>query len=359
MNGRKLYNKVCSLGAEAAVLFDEISMQYLSGFFSTDGFVLVDRDETALVIDSRYYEAASRLKDAGELPEDVGIYLLERSLTGMLAELVGEKKITSLCFDSDRVTVSRSESLHEYFPSVRLIGKPDLCGEFRRVKSEKEIEYIRAAQQITDTAFSHILGFIRPGVTERQVAAELEYAMRREGADGFAFETIAVSGLNSSLPHGVPSDAVLTENSFLTMDFGARYKGYCSDMTRTVVLGKASDEMRRIYGTVLEAQRLGIEAARPGVTGAEVDSAARSYIDSQGYAGRFGHSLGHSLGLEIHENPRFSSRSDDVFVPGNVMTVEPGIYIPGFGGCRIEDMVLITETGCIDLTSSPKELIEL
>lgn len=359
MNGRKVYNKISALGAQAALFFDEVNMHYISGFFSTDGFLLVTDEETALVIDSRYYEAADRAKKDGLLFDDVNLYLLDKSSFRILGEMLEKKGITTVCFDSDRTTVSRAKSLADFFPSVKFEGVSDICGEFRRVKTVREVENIRAAQKITDAAFAHVLNFIRVGVTEKEVAAELEYAMRRNGADGFAFETIAVSGKNSSLPHGVPSDELLTENSFLTMDFGARYNGYCSDMTRTVVLGKADDKIRDIYETVLEAQKRGIAAARAGVDGASVDAAARDYINSRGYEGKFGHSLGHSLGLEIHESPRFSSRSTDIFVPGNIMTVEPGIYIEGFGGCRIEDMVLITEDGCENLTNSPKELIEL
>lgn len=359
MNGRKVYEKISALGYGAALFFDEVNMHYISGFFSTDGFLLVDKEETALVIDSRYYEAASRAKAERLLFDDVNLYLLDKSSFRILGEMLEKKEITNVCFDSSRTTVAREKSLCEFFPSVKFEGINDICGEFRRVKTAREVENIRAAQRITDKAFLHVLDFIRPGVTEKEVAAELEYAMRKNGADGFAFETIAVSGKNSSLPHGVPSDTVLTENAFLTMDFGARYNGYCSDMTRTVVLGKADEKTKHIYETVLEAQKRGIAAAKAGVDGASVDAAARDYINSCGYEGKFGHSLGHSLGMEIHESPRFSSRSTDIFVPGNIMTVEPGIYIEGFGGCRIEDMVLITETGCENLTNSPKELIEL
>ncbi len=359
MNGRKVYNKISSLGYQAAVFFDEVNMYYISGFFSTDGFLLVTENETALVIDSRYYEAAARAKKDGSIFDDVKLYLLDKSTFHILGEMLDKNGITKVCFDSTRTTVARSKALTEFYSSVGFEGVDDICGEFRRVKTEREVENIRAAQRITDKAFQQVLNFIRVGVTEKEVAAELEYAMRKNGAEGFAFETIAVSGVNSSLPHGVPSDMPLTENAFITMDFGARYNGYCSDMTRTVVLGKADDKTKHIYETVLQAQKLGIAAAKAGVDGASVDAAARDYINAQGYEGKFGHSLGHSLGLEIHESPRFSTRSTDIFVPGNIMTVEPGIYIEGFGGCRIEDMVLITENGCENLTNSPKQLIEL
>ena len=191
------------------------------------------------------------------------------------------------------------------------------------------------------------------------VAAELEYFMKKKGAQCPAFETIAVSGKKSSMPHGVPESIVLTENSFLTMDFGAKYNGYCSDMTRTVVLGKADDEMKRVYNTVLEAQLAGIAAAHGGALGKDVDKAARDIIDNAGYKGLFGHSLGHSLGIEIHENPRFAPKFDKECPVQSIITVEPGIYIPGKYGVRIEDMVLLGKDGCRDLTHSPKQLIEI
>ena len=264
-----------------------------------------------------------------------------------------------MLLDSARVTVRTAERLRGPVGGGELLFCDDVCGPARRVKDAFELDCIRRAQAVTDAAFAHILDFLRPGLTETQVAAELEYFCRRSGADGMAFETIAVSGNKSAYPHGVPGDVPLCANAFLTMDFGARVDGYCSDMTRTVVLGRATPEMKRIYDTVLTAQEKAIAAVRGGVPCSAVDAAARTHIDACGYAGLFGHSTGHSLGLEIHERPAFSAACADPAAPGTVMTVEPGVYVEGLGGVRIEDMVLVTETGCENLTRSPKHLIEL
>ena len=226
----------------------------------------------------------------------------------------------------------------------------------RESKDEDEIANIKAAQKITDMAFSHILGFITPDVTETDVALELEWFMRKNGSEGTAFETICVSGTKSSLPHGKPENIKLGKG-FLTMDFGARVNGYCSDMTRTVCIGTPTDEMRKIYDTVLEAQKKAINEICAGITGKRVDSAARDFIYSNGYKGCFGHSLGHSLGIDIHESPNFSPNCDAEIPQNAVLSVEPGIYIEGNFGVRIEDIVKISDFGYENLTESTKELI--
>jgi Xaa-Pro aminopeptidase len=227
----------------------------------------------------------------------------------------------------------------------------------REVKDKGEIEKINQAQIITDMAFEHILGILSTDITETDVACELEYFMRKNGAEDKSFETIAVSGKKSSLPHGVPSNTRL-EKGFLTMDFGATFEGYHADMTRTVSIGKADEKMIEIYDTVLKAQLSALECLRVGITGADADRVAREIIDKK-FKGAFGHSLGHGVGLEIHESPTLSYRNDFPLETGNVVTVEPGIYIPNFGGVRIEDLVVIRESGCENLTSSVKELIEI
>jgi Xaa-Pro aminopeptidase len=238
----------------------------------------------------------------------------------------------------------------------------DVCLAHRKIKTEKEVGKIRKAQEITDKAFSHILGFINGDRTEIEVAAELEYFMRKNGASGLAFDTISVSGKNSSLPHGVPTTAKLTPNSFLTMDYGAKFQGYCSDMTRTVVLGKADEEMKRIYNTVLTAQKAALEAAHEGASCKGLDKIARDIIHGAGYEGCFGHSLGHGVGMFIHESPRlsFAAPDESVLTRGHVVTFEPGIYLAGKYGCRIEDMACIRPDGSFyNFTKSPKEMIEL
>ena len=359
INGREIYKKIENEGYDAAVFFDEISQRYLTGFYTTDGIVLVSKQETALITDSRYFEAASIAKSNGTLLDDVTPYLFSNRLLDSLAEHIEKKGITSLVYDKTLLTVAQADRIAEAFPNLKSGGSSNICSESRRIKSQREIESIKAAQQITDSAFTHILSFIREGVTEIEVAAELEYFARKNGADGMAFDTIAVSGKKSSMPHGVPSDIELTKNSFFTMDFGAKYNGYCSDMTRTVVLGKADGEMKQVYETVLEAQKKALGVIKSGVTGIEVDAAAREHIYSEGYEGCFGHSTGHSLGLEIHESPSFSSANKEPVFACTVMSVEPGIYIPGKYGVRIEDIIIVTENGCENLTRSPKQLIEI
>jgi Xaa-Pro aminopeptidase len=359
INGRAIFKKINAQGYDAAVFFDQVNQHYITGFLSTDGIVLVSEQETALFVDSRYYEAASLAKANQTMQEDVSPYLLSHRALDKLNDYIAKKSITSLAYDKTLVTVSQAEKLEKELPKIRVGGLLDICSPERQIKSEREIKSIKAAQAITDAAFTHILSFIRAGRTETEIAAELEYFCRKNGSAGMAFQTIVVSGKNSSLPHGVPSDTTITKNSFITMDFGAKLDGYCSDMTRTVVLGKADSEMRHVYNTVLEAQRLALCCVKSGVTGAEVDRAARNYINSNGYEGKFGHSTGHSLGLEIHEQPRFSSAWSEKILAGTVMTVEPGVYLPGKYGVRIEDMVLVTDAGCENLTRSDKQLTEL
>ena len=231
--------------------------------------------------------------------------------------------------------------------------------ELRCIKTQEELENIRKAEEIGDRAFEFILGVIKPGMTELEVAAELEYHMKRNGAWKTSFDTIVASGFNSSMPHAVPGMKKIEKGDFITMDFGCVYNGYCSDMTRTVVAGRADDRQKKIYYTVLEAQKIALDRIRAGLKGKEIDKAARDYIDAAGYKGCFGHGLGHSVGLYIHEEPRLSVTGETVLQENMIETVEPGIYIPGYGGVRIEDLVVVTKTGHVNFTHSDKKLIEL
>ena len=216
-----------------------------------------------------------------------------------------------------------------------------------------------AAQRIAERALDQILGEIRPGVTEKEIAARLQYLMLHYGASDMSFDPIVVSGPNGSLPHGVPSERVIGRGEFVTMDFGCVYRGYCSDMTRTVAVGFATEEMQTVYNTVLAAQKAGIAAAKAGVTGREVDGAARAVIEAAGYGDCFGHSFGHGVGVEIHEAPNASPMNDKPLPAGAVISAEPGIYLPGRLGVRIEDVILLTEEGCRNMTKAPKELLVL
>ena len=359
MNGRKIFEDIREQGFDCALFLDENSQYYLSDFYTTDGAVIVSEKETALLTDSRYIEAAENDKNADKLSADVNPYLFKSGLYADIAEYFSGINAKRVCIDPALITIRQLQILNEKCENIEFGYLSDVCLKHRRIKTPEEIEKIKKAQSITDKAFSHIVGFINSGRTELEVAAELEYFMRSNGANGLAFETIAVSGKNSSLPHGVPTESKLTENSFFTMDYGAKYAGYCSDMTRTVVLGKADEEMKRIYNTVLTAQSEAMKKIRAGISGIEADRIARDVITDAGYGQYFGHSLGHSLGLEIHELPSASPKSKDTLVAGNIVTVEPGIYIPNKYGVRIENMVLVTENGCINLTDSDRSLIEL
>lgn len=359
MNGRRIYGDIAEAGFDCALFLDENSQYYLSDFYTTDGAVIVSKDETALLTDSRYIEAAENDKKAGKLSNDVNPYLFKKGLFADVADYFASVGAKRVALDPALITVKQLQTLNKLCEGVEFGYVLDVCLKHRQVKTAEEVEKICRAQSITDKSFSHIIGFINGDRTELEVAAELEYFMRSNGANGLAFDTIAVSGKNSSLPHGVPTEAKLTQNSFFTMDYGAKFAGYCSDMTRTVVLGKADDEMKRIYNTVLTAQSEAMKYIRAGVSGKEADKVARDVITDAGYGQYFGHSLGHSLGLEIHELPSASPKSDAILVEGNIVTVEPGIYIPGKYGVRIENMVLVTENGCKNLTNSDRQLIEL
>lgn len=359
MNGRKIFEDIKREGFDCALFLDETSQHYLCDYYTTDGAVIVSESETALLTDSRYIEAAENKKASGELSEDVKPYLFKSGLFADIADYFAKCGAKRVCLDPALISVKQLDILKEKCQNVEFGYISDICLKHRRVKTQAEAEKIKKAQSITDKAFSHILGFINQGRTELEVAAELEYFMRCNGADGLAFDTIAVSGKNSSLPHGVPTESRLTMNSFFTMDYGARFNGYCSDMTRTVVLGKADEEMKNIYNTVLTAQSEAMKFIKAGVSCFDADKVARDVITDAGYGQYFGHSLGHSLGLEIHELPSCSPKSKDILVEGNIVTVEPGIYIPGKYGVRIENMVLVTKDGCVNLTNSDRSLIEL
>lgn len=343
-------------GFDSAIISDVRNQRYLSNFDFEDGLVLVTLKSAYLLTDFRYEEAAHAQVKGMEvvLPKGGQIDCVRSLLTDDGCKRVAIEE-TALSYAS---YTRYSESLKDFSLSG---GASAMLEEMRLYKDDAELEIIARAQAITDAAFTHILNFIKPEMTEIEVALELEYFMRRNGAEALAFDTIAVSGSNSSRPHGVPRHVKL-EKGFLTMDYGARVDGYCSDMTRTVVLGRADEEMKKLYNTVLTAQRAALDAACEGAHCRELDRIARDIINGAGYEGAFGHSLGHGVGMLVHENPRLSpgASADSVLKRGHVVTFEPGIYLSGKYGCRIEDMVCIRNDGSVyDYTKSPKELIEL
>lgn len=327
---------------------------YFSGYPNPDGFMVITGAESYVFADFRYIEAVRR--DAYKLCR-----VCEQGET-TARSIVEKHGIKTLGIEDNSLTVSAHSRLLSSLDGTGCVTVP-LGGaivEQRSVKYSAEVECIKRAQRIAEGAFSHLLSVINYDMTEIEAAAELEYFMKKNGSEMPAFDTIAVSGKASSVPHGTPRNVRL-ERGFLTLDFGAKVGGYCSDMTRTVVIGKADDDMKKLYNTVLEAQVTALDYLMSGGRGClEADGLARGIIDGAGYEGCFGHGLGHGVGLLIHELPNLNRRQNGRrLVSGNIVTVEPGIYIEGKYGCRIEDMALITEDGALDLTDCPKELIEI
>ena len=341
---------------DGALIPSTVNRHYFTGLRSSAGVLLVTRKGCSALLDFRYIEVARRTIQSCEV-------ILQEKLEEQLPQLVKKYGVRRLALETTYQTIGEMNRFQKLLPEVELLTGEEVDKtilQLRRVKDEEEIGHIRDAQAITDKSFSEMLDVIKAGMTERQVAAELEYRLKKNGADGLAFATIAVAGPNSSMPHGVPGDRPLQAGDFLTLDFGAASAGYCSDMTRTVAIGHVTEEMEKVYNLVLEAQLASIAKIAPGVPCVEVDAAARDLIYGAGYEGCFGHGTGHSLGLQIHEDPRFSTTAGEaVCQPGIVMSVEPGVYLSGRFGCRIEDIVLITPEGCQDLTHSPKELLIL
>ncbi|SCZ82045.1 aminopeptidase P family protein [Acidaminobacter hydrogenoformans] len=339
------------LGADGLLSFKPENRRYFSGFTGTSGYVLILPETQWFITDFRYTEQAKAQCPGYEIQ----LHNTERPLEAILKEA----GVKHLAFEDNFMTYQFYKNLSDKLPMVTLTPAGTEIETLRLVKEDWEIDKIAKAAEIADKAFDHIQGYIRPGVSEREVALELEIYMKKLGASGLSFETIAASGLRSAMPHGVASDKLIEDGDFLTLDFGCVYEGYCSDMTRTVVVGKASEKQKKLYNTVLEAQEKALNAIREGINGVDVDKIARDVISSNGYGEYFGHGLGHGVGLEIHEEPRLSPTGTKTLLENMVVTDEPGIYIPGFGGVRIEDLVVVKKDGCVVLSHSPKQLIEL
>ena len=340
---------------DCVIISSPENRRYFTSFNSSDGFLVITVDEATFFTDSRYIEAAQN-------QVTVCKSVLLRRVSETIVPYLKEKNIENIYLETERLTVAELNSLKKVFDFCKVEAKEEvdeIINKARAVKTEKEIEYIKKAQQIAEDAFSHILNFIKEGVTEKEIALELDFFMLKNGAEAVSFETIAVSGKNSSMPHGVPTDKKIENGDFITMDFGAVYNGYHSDMTRTVIVGKPTEKQKEVYETVLKAQKSALEVLKNGVTGFDADKVARDIIENAGYKENFGHGTGHGVGIEIHESPNLSPYSKATLETGNVVTVEPGIYIPDEFGVRIEDMALITEDGYINLTSCEKELIIL
>lgn len=350
MNIAKLRQMMAQKELDAIVLFSPVNIRYFSKFYITDGAAVISRDGAWMFTDSRYIEAAQAQA------EEMEVLLIDRE--HKLSDRVRAVLDGCTRLGAEELSLPHADWLDwETKLGRTLVPVESLLKELRAIKTGYELDSIVAAQRIAEQALDEVLGLLRPGMSERELAAELTYRMLRHGGEGNSFDPIAVTGKKSSMPHGVPGDELIQAGDFVTMDFGCLVNGYCSDMTRTVAVGYASDEMRRVYDTVLEAQMTGIATFRAGVPGAAVHNAAAKVIADAGYGPYFGHGFGHSLGLEIHEEPRASVGNEAPIPCGAVVTAEPGIYLPGKFGVRIEDMVLVTEAGCENLTRAPKDLI--
>jgi Xaa-Pro aminopeptidase len=351
----KIQNALIAQGLDGILLTDEKNQRYATGFAFTDGAVLVGRNAAWLITDSRYIEAASAAVGKGI---SVQLYDREHSLISYLKEDIKAANISTLAAEDEKLSHSQYLA-YEKALGMELKPAGKLMESLRAAKTEDELQSMRAAQAIAELALEDVLHVIKPGMTEKQVMAELVYSTLRHGSEGNSFDPIVVTGSKTSLPHGVPGDKVIQSGDFVTMDFGCLKDGYCSDMTRTVAVGSASDEMRRVYDIVLEAQLAGIAVAKAGVPGRDIDAAARQVISNAGYGEYFGHGFGHSLGLDIHESPSANTRGTEPMPDGAVCSAEPGIYLPGRFGVRIEDVMIIRQGGCEVITKAPKDLIIL
>lgn len=337
---------------DALIITHPINRRYLTQFTGTAGVVVISQESQLFITDFRYVEQAEE--------QIKGYTIIEhtKSIDLEIAEQLKRLQVKRVGFEENDITFAEYRRYQKLF-ECELIPMSGVVENIRVIKSVDELDILKKAANIADAAFDHIQSYIKPGVKEIDIAHELEFFMRKQGATSSSFDIIVASGYRSALPHGVASEKKIQSGELVTMDYGALYNGYCSDITRTVAVGSISDELKNIYETVLEAQKCGVAGIRPGMTGKEADALTRDYITYQGYGDYFGHSTGHGLGMEVHEEPRLSMQSETVLTQGMVVTVEPGIYVPGVGGCRIEDDIVITTTGNERLTFSTKELIQL
>ena len=347
----QIQKKLIEHDLDAILLTDEKNQRYAAGFPFTDGYVLVSREAAWLITDSRYIEAA---ENAAASVAKILLYDNRNPKVRLLKSVLAEAGISVLAAEDRKLCHADYQAL-ERLLGLTLQPAGDLMSELRASKDEDELHSMIAAQRISEKALEDTLQIIRPGMTEKEVAAELVYCMLKYGSEGNSFDPIVVTGKNTSLPHGVPGDAVLQPGDFVTMDFGSLKDGYCSDMTRTVAVCSATDEMKNVYDTVLRAQLAGIAAARSGILGKEIDQASRKVINDAGFGEYFGHGFGHCLGLDIHEPP-FANPRGDVLMPENsVSSAEPGIYLPGRFGVRIEDVMILRPQGSEVITLAPKK----
>lgn len=353
-NFKKVQELLKKLSIDAVLVSNGNNMRYVSGFAGATGYLYISGKRHAVVTDFRYTIQAEMEAEGYEV-----ITIGNGGYEETINDILKTDGVNRLGFEAEDTLYSTYSNFREKLNVREFVPVGNEITELRKIKTPKELEFIKKAEAIGDDAFSEILNFIKPGQTELEIAARLEYLLKVKGGSGLSFPAIVASGINSSMPHAVPSYKKVENGDFLTMDFGCIYEGYCSDMTRTIVVGKANEKQKEVYNTVLKAQLAVLDFIKAGYKGSEIDKIARDIIYKAGYEGCFGHGLGHSVGLFIHESPRLSPSEDNTILAGMTETVEPGIYIKGFGGVRIEDLVVVTEDGCENFTHSEKKLIEL
>lgn len=347
---KKIQEQLDRYGIDGLLITKKENRQYATGFTGSAGTVLLSATEAVFITDFRYVDQAKTQVQESE------IIMHKGNMEQEIANHITRLNIQRLGIEENNMTLQQYSSLKKY-TNIELVQVSELVETIRAIKEESEIETIKIAARIADEAFQHITGFLKPGVSEFDVRDELEFFMRKQGASSSSFNIIVASGVRSSLPHGVATNKMIENGDMVTLDFGALYNGYCSDLTRTIAIGSYSKEFEKIYGIVLEALKRGTEAIRPGESAKTIDDVTRNYITNHGYGEYFGHSTGHGVGLELHEPLRLSKESKSTLQEGMVVTVEPGIYIPSWGGCRIEDDIVITKDGHEVITKANRDLI--
>ena len=349
----KLLQRMPELGVDAFLITGGTNRTYLSGFKGSSGFLLITGQKQFILTDFRY------LDQAAEEAPGFEVVRIGPKAAETLGKLVLDTGCRRLGFEAHKVSYEQYQEFFEQFKGSDLVPVSKVVEKIRALKEPEEIDLLKSTVEIADRAFEDVLRFIRPGVPEREVAAKLEYTMRTNGAEKASFDIIVASGARGALPHGSASGKKIQKGDLVVIDFGARFHGYCSDMTRTIMVGNAESRQREVYDLVLKAQRKALGAVKPGVICRDLDAVARETIIEGGYADSFGHGLGHGVGMQVHEEPSVNTVGETVLMPGMVITVEPGIYIKDWGGIRIEDMVVVTDNGCEVLTSTTKQLLEL
>lgn len=350
----KILNRFNELGIDSFIVKNLPNIRYISGFSGSAGSILLTKDKLYFITDFRY-----KTQSSVEVYKDFEVIISVQNSMIFLKELIEKHGLKRIGFESNFLTYDETENLKKDYKETEFVPVPDLFDKITSVKNQEEIDLTKKAVEITDKTFTELLKIIKPGMTEREVSAEISYLQKKFGADGDSFDCIVAAGERSAFPHARPTDRKIGNNELLKLDFGCTVKGMKSDMTRTIAIGEVNDECKKIYAIVKEAQQRALDNVKAGISGRELDAFARNFIKEKGYGNNFGHGLGHGLGYDIHEKPAMNERSDFILEENNIITIEPGIYIEGLGGVRIEDDVIVKKDGCEILNTSTKEFISI